>query len=148
MFMKNMKKIKQKILEDDNFATSIQYMMSKVILENPVNLLKFVYKKYRVVKGYNNKFSIFDIKNNKKLYGGIYFQDTAKYIITHIKNPSKCHNILRLEKELFRHKDKILFFEKYYNQKPTFVIECKLTNMYYFYNLCKNSLLNLFNNDM
>lgn len=140
--MINFKNIKQKILEDDNFATAVEYMLSKVILENPVGQLKFVYKKHKIIKSLKNKFSIYDLKSGKKLYGGIYFQDVAKYIVDNIKCPGRISEILYLEKELFRHRDKIIFFEKYYNQHPSDVLEDKIDSMHIYYERYKNSIIN------
>lgn len=144
--MKKYQKIKNKILNDDLFATKIQYMLSKVILEDPIKPLKFIYKKYKIEKRLNNKFSIYDMKTNKKLYGGIYFQDVAKYVVDNIKNHGNVVNILKLEKELIRHKDKIEFYERYYQQKRNNNIKIKLNNIYFYYELYRNSILELINN--
>lgn len=146
--MINFKNIKQKILEDEKFATAVEYMLSKVILENPIGQLKFVYKKYKIVKSLKNKFSIYELKTGKKLYGGIYFQDVAKYIVDNIKCPGRISEILYLEKELFRHKDKIIFFERYYNKFPSDVLEDKLDCMYQYYERYKRSLINKLKEDI
>lgn len=131
---------KNKILTDDYFATTIEYILSKLILENPIGQLKFFYKKYKIIKKLNNKFFILN-KDNKKIYSGIYFQETAKYIIDNIKNISKINYILFLEKELFRYKDKIYFYEKYLNKNYSEIVEDKLSQIYYNYDICKNSLI-------
>ena len=146
--MIKLKNIKQKVLTDDNFAIAVEYMLSKVILENPVGQLKFIYKKYKIVKNLKNKFSIYDNKSNKKLYDGIYLQDVAKYIVNNIKNQSKISYILFLEKELFNQKHKINFFEKKLFQHPNENIEIKLNSMYQYYDLYKNSLISCLKNDI
>lgn len=139
--MINLRNIKHKIMTDDKFAITVEYLMSKVVFENPINPLKFVYKNHLVVKGKNNKFSIYELKTNKKLYGGIYLQDVAKYIISNIDSYGKVTEIIHLEKEYFRHLEKLKFFTKYYEKVQTPASEAKLSSIIMFYNMSKNDIV-------
>ena len=120
--------IKHKILTDDKIASAFEYMLSKMVFENPIKPLKFIYKKCT--------------KTGIKLYSKIHFQEVAKYIVDNLKSYGKVSYIIFLENELFRYKEKIDFFKNYYLQKKTDILEIKLSAMYDSYYKIKNSLLN------
>jgi hypothetical protein len=143
--MVDFKNIKERILTDDKVATAIEYLLSKVILDKKLPQLRFIYKKYKIVLGKNGLYSIYQ-PDGKKIANQIHYQEVAKYIIDCIKSPAKCDYIRYIEKEMFRHKEKILFFLSYYNQKNIENIDCKLDSMYDYYYKYKNCLINLLTN--
>lgn len=109
----NTKEIKNKIFNDDIFATKIEYILSKAILENPIiHKTVFVYKKQKIILGNNRLYSIYDLNTKEKLYSGIHFQEVAKYIARNIKNRCKIINIINLENDVIRYKEKIDFLKK------------------------------------
>lgn len=141
--MMDFSEIKQKILTDDNVASAFEYMLSKMVFENPVKPLQFIYKKCKIATGRNNLYSIYDAKTGIKLYNKIYFQEVAKYVVDNLNCYGKISHILFLENELIRYKEKIDFFKKYYMQKKTDILGIKLSAMYDSYFQIKNSLLNV-----
>lgn len=140
--MENFKELKQRILTDDKVANAIEYLLSKVILDKRLPQLRFIYKKHKIVLGRNGLYSIYK-PNGQKLANKIHYQEVAKYVIDNIKNPYKSDYILRLESELFRHKEKIEFFSYYNNKVNIDVLDSKIQAMYDHYYQCKNSLLSL-----
>lgn len=140
--MMDFSEIKHKILTDDKIASAFEYMLSKMVFENPIKPLKFIYKKCKIVTERNNLYSIYDTKTGIKLYSKIHFQEVAKYIVNNLKSYGKVSYIIFLENELFRYKEKIDFFKNYYLQKKTDILEIKLSAMYDSYYKIKNSLLN------
>lgn len=138
----NFNEIKKKILTDDKIANAIEYMMSKVILDKKLPQLKFIYKKHKIVLGKNGLYSVYS-PNKLKIANKIHFQEVAKYIVDNIKYPAKGDYIRHVEHEMFRHKEKIEFFTNYYNQKKSEILEDKISSMWDFYYMYKNSLINL-----
>lgn len=140
--MSNFKELKHKILVDEDFANKIEYLMSKVILDRPLPQLKFIYKKHKIVLGRNGLYSIYK-PDGKKLTNQIHFQEVAKYIIDNVKYVGKIDYIRYIESEMFRYKEKIEFFSNYNNKKQLDILESKISAMYDYYYLYKNSLINL-----
>ena len=141
--MMDFKQIKNKILTDDKIATAFEYMMSKMVFENPVKPLKFIYKKCKIATERNNLYSIYDKKTGIKLYSKIHFQEVAKYIVDNLDNHGKINHILFLEEELFRYKDKIDFMKGFYKRKHNNLVAIKLTPIFESYNVIRNSILTL-----
>lgn len=136
--------IKEKILTDDKTADIIEYMMSKAISTSVSPTVKFIYKKYKIIKNKRKYYSIYNMFTGKKLYSNIKYQDMAKYIIDNINDPYKVNNILQVESNVSRLQDKIDFLkEQYIRMKNKEVIECKLYTAYASYRRYKRELLNL-----
>ena len=135
--------IKQKILTDDKTADIVEYMMSKAISTSVSPTVKFIYKKYKVIKNKRKLYSIYNMFSGKKLYSNIKYQDIAKYIIDNIDDGYKIDNILKLEENVSRLQDKIDFLkQQYLRLKNKELIECKLYTAYSSYRLHKKELLN------
>ena len=130
------------MITDEKVANAIEYLLSKVILDKKLPQLRFIYKKHKIVLGKNGLYSIYK-PNGQKLANKIHYQEVAKYVIDNAKCPCKTDYILRLESELFRHKEKIEFFSNYNNKVNIDVLESKIQAMYDHYHRCKYSLLNL-----
>ena len=123
----NTKDLKEKILNDDLFASKIEYLLSKSILENPIiHKTVFVHKKQKIILGKNRLYSIYDLNTGEKKYSGIHFQEVAKYVARNIKNQYLSEEIIRIENELFRYKDKIEFMKNSIYQRPS---ETKLAKL-------------------
>ncbi len=138
----NTKEIKDKILNDDLFASKIEYFLSKSILENPIiHKTVFVHKKQKIILGKNRLYSIYDINTGEKLYYGIHFQEVAKYVARNIKNKFLVEEIINLEKEVFRYKDKIDFLKKSIQSYPSNTKLAKLSADIFQYNVIKHRLI-------
>lgn len=140
--MKSFNELKQKILIDDDFASKIEYLMSKVILDRPLPQLRFIYKKHKIVLGKNGLYTVYK-PDGKKLANKIHFQEVAKYIVDNAKFTGKTDYIQEIESEMFRHKEKIEYFSNYNNTKQMDILESKISAMYDFYYRYKTSLVNL-----
>ena len=138
----NITELKNKILTDDSFATKIEYFLSKSILENPIiHKTIFVHKKQKIILGKNRLYSIYDLNTGEKKYSGIHFQEVAKYVAKNIKNKGLIHNILNLENELFRYKDKIDYLKLSFNHSPNDTKLAKLSADVYHFNKLKQQLI-------
>ena len=136
--------IKQKILTDDKTADIIEYMMSKAISTSVSPTVKFIYKKYKIIKNRRKYYSIYNLCTGKKLYSNLKYQDMAKYIIDNINDPYKINSIIELEANVSRLQDKIDFLKRQYmrlNNKE--VIECKLYTAYSTYRKYKKEFLDV-----
>lgn len=105
------KEIKDKIINDDQFALKFQYVMKKTLETGVSPRLAFIYKNHKIKKGDDGFYNIYEFGTKRKLYGEIYLQDTAKYIIDNLNSYSKIDYILRIETTLFRIKDKLKFID-------------------------------------
>lgn len=144
--MTDLKKIKEQILTDDKIASAVEYLLSKVVLDKPLPQLRFIYKKHKIVLGKNGYYSVYK-PDGKKIANKIHYQETAKYIANHSKQPSLISNILYIESEMFRHKEKIEFFSNYNIQKNSKNISTKIQMMYDYYDSYKNTLISLLKSD-
>lgn len=145
----NINEIKNKIITDDIFASKIEYLLSKSILDNPpIHKTVFVYKKQKIILGKNQLYSIYDLTTKQKLFSGIHFQEVAKCIAKNIKNNSIANTIYNAELELFRFKNKIDFMKKSILKHYSDVKMSKLSSDIYYYNINKNYLINLINQHM
>lgn len=136
--------IKDKILTDDKTADLVEYMMSKAISTSVSPTVKFIYKKYKIIKNKRKYYSIYNMFTGEKLYSNIKYQDMAKYIIDNINDPYKINNIIKAEQNVSRLQDKIDFLkEQYVRTKNKELIECKLYTAYSSYRMYKRDLLNL-----
>jgi len=134
--------IKQKILTDDKTADIVEYMMSKAISTSVSPTVKFIYKKYKIIKNRKKLYSIYNMFSGKKLYSNIKYQDIAKYIIDNINDSFKINNILKMEENVSRLQDKIDFLKQQYMRLSNKeVIECKLYTAYSSYRMYKRELL-------
>lgn len=138
----NTKDLKEKILNDDLFASKIEYLLSKSILENPIiHKTVFVHKKQKIILGKNRLYSIYDLNTGEKKYSGIHFQEVAKYVARNIKNQYLSEEIIRIENELFRYKDKIEFMKNSIYQRPSETKLAKLSADIYQYQYIKHRLI-------
>ena len=138
----NTKDLKEKILNDDLFASKIEYLLSKSILENPIiHKTVFVHKKQKIILGKNRLYSIYDLNTGEKKYSGIHFQEVAKYVARNIKNQYLSEEIIRIENELFRYKDKIEFMKNSIYQRPSETKLAKLSADIFQYQTIKHRLL-------
>lgn len=144
--MKNLHNIKQQILNDKKVANAVEYLLSKVVLDKKLPQLKFFYKKHKIILNKNGLFSIYK-PNGQKLCNHIHYQEVAKYIIDNIDNIGNIEYIKYIENELFRFKDKIIFFTLYNQNKNLDIIDNKLQPIYDNYYKYKNTLLNLLKNN-
>jgi hypothetical protein len=132
--------IKEKILNDEDFANATEYLLSKALLSQKLPQLKFFYKKHKIVLGQNGLFTVYQ-PDGLKLASKIHYQETAKYIILNREKFGNIQSIQRIESELFRYKDKIEFFLKYNQKVQSEIIEGKIQSMMDYYHLYKNSLI-------
>lgn len=140
----NIQEIKNKIINDDTFASKIEYVLSKTILENsPIHKKVFVYKKQKIVFGNNQLYSIYDLNTKQKLYSGIHYQEVAKAIAKNIKNPTIVENIIKAEDDFIRFKNKIDFMKKSIQQHYSDTKMSKLSSDIVFYNKYKDTLIRL-----
>ena len=140
--MTDLKNIKEKILTDENVATAVEYLMSKVILDKKLPQLWFIYKKHKVMLGKNGLYSIYK-PDGKKIANKIHFQEVAKYVIDNVDNPARGDYCRNIESEMFRHKEKIEFFTKYNKKVKIETLDAKIDAMWDFYYKTKNQLLNI-----
>lgn len=142
----NTVEIKNKILNDDEFASKIEYLLSKTILDNPpIHKTVFVYKKQKIILGKNQLYSIYDLNTKQKLFSGIHYEEVAKCIAKNIKHPYISESIYKAESELIRFKNKIDFMKKSILNHYSEVKVCKLSSDIYYYNCAKNNLIKLLN---
>ena len=140
--MKNYKYIKEKILTDDTTANVVEYMLSKAITEGISTTVNFIYKKHKIIKDKRRYYSIYRIHDGKKLYSKIKYQDMAKYIIDNLHNDAKIRNIIKLEEDVSRFKDKINFMKQQMTYfKDISRLEAKLTLTLDYYNRSKREFL-------
>lgn len=138
----NITELKNKIFTDDSFATKIEYFLSKSILENPIiHKTIFVHKKQKIILGKNRLYSIYDLNTGEKKYSGIHFQEVAKYVARNIKNQYLSEEIIKIENELFRYKDKIEFMKNSISQRPSETKLAKLSADIYQYQYIKHRLI-------
>lgn len=113
----NIQEIKNKILTDEEFATKMEYVLSKTILDNPpIHKKVFVYKKQKIILGKNQLYSIYDLNTKQKLYSGIHYEEVAKAIAKNIKNNVIVNVIINAENDFIRFKNKIDFMKKSISQ--------------------------------
>jgi hypothetical protein len=142
----NTVEIKNKILNDDEFASKIEYLLSKTILDNPpIHKTVFVYKKHKIILGKNQLYSIYDLNTKEKLFSGIHYQEVAKCIAKNIKNNNIANSIFNAQAEFFRFKNKIDFMKKSILNHYSDVKMSKLSSDIHYYNINKNYLLKLIN---
>ena len=142
--MNSIEIITNRILTDDKTADIIEYMMSKAISSSVSPTVKFIYKKYKIVKNKRKYYSIYNLYTGQKLYSNIKYQDMAKYIIDNINDPYKINNIIELEGNVSRLQDKIEFLKQQYMRLSNKeLIECKLYTAYSTYRKYKRELLDL-----
>lgn len=137
-------KIRKGILTDDKTASLVEYMLSKAISTSVPSTVKFIYKKYKIIKNNKKMYSIYSIDGRKKLYSNIKYQDMAKYIIDNINDYPRIKNIFQAEENVSRLQDKIAFLKRQYSAfKNKDVIEIKLTSSYITYRKYKRELLSI-----
>lgn len=136
--------IKERILTDDKFAKTMEYLMSKVVLDKPLPTLWFIYKKHKIVLGRNGLYTVYS-PEKRKIATKIHFQEVAKYIVDNVKSPEKIKKIREAEDEMFRHREKIEFFTQYNTVANNTILEAKIDSMWNYYHVAKNSLLTLLN---
>jgi len=142
----NTVEIKNKILNDDEFASKIEYLLSKTILDNPpIHKTVFVYKKQKIILGKNQLYSIYDLNTKQKLFSGIHYEETAKCIAKNIKKPFISESIFKAESELIRFKNKIDFMKKSILNHYSDVKMSKLSSDIHYYNVAKRQLIKLLN---
>lgn len=142
----NISEIKNKIINDDEFASKIEYLLSKTILDNPpIHKTVFVYKKQKIILGKNQLYSIYDLNTKQKLFSGIHYEETAKCIAKNIKKPFISESIFKAESELIRFKNKIDFMKKSILNHYSDVKMSKLSSDIYYYNIAKRQLIKLLN---
>lgn len=137
--MMDIKHIKDQIINDKKFANIVQYMLSKTVLENPIQNNITKYKKHKLVLNKSGLFSIHRM-DGTKLFSNIKFKEVAYYCVDNIKCYSKCSYILELERELLRFRDKILFFKQLQAKQNKPHIEDKIGAMIEKYCVIKNSI--------
>lgn len=142
----NTNEIKNKIINDKDFADKIEYILSKTILENPpIHKTVFVYKKQKIILGKNQLYSIYDLNTKEKLYSGIHYQEVAKAIAKNIKNKTFVDNLIKAENEFVRFKNKIDFMKKSIQNHYSDTKVSKLSMDITFYYESKNHLIKLLN---
>lgn len=140
----NIQEIKNKILTDSDFASKVEYILTKTILDNPpIHKKVFVYKKQKIILGKNQLYSIYDLNTKEKLYSGIHYEEVAKAIAKNLKNRVIADNIFKAENELIRFKNKIDFMKKSIQNHYTDVKVSKLYMDINYYNSCKKNLIKL-----
>lgn len=140
----NVQEIKNKILTDSDFASKVEYILTKTILDNPpIHKKVFVYKKQKIILGKNQLYSIYDLNTKEKLYSGIHYEEVAKAIAKNLKNRVIADNIFKAENELIRFKNKIDFMKKSIQNHYTDVKVSKLYMDINYYNSCKKNLIKL-----
>ena len=140
--MKNINEIKKIIIENDNIARCVEYILSSVISDGISPKLEFIYKNHKIIRNNNKKYSIYNLKTKRKIYSDIKYQDMAKYIIDNINNYTKIKNIFDLEKNVSRLREKIDFLKvQYYYSNNKNIIEAKIENAYTTYNIYKMEFL-------
>lgn len=140
--MKDLKNIKHQIMTDEKVANAVEYLLSKVVLNQRLPQLRFFYKKHKIVLGKNGLYTVYK-PNGEKLANKIHFQEVAKYIINNASSIGKIDHIQNIESEMFRHKDKITFFLNYNEHLHSDTLNSKLQSMYDYYYRCKNSLIQI-----
>ena len=134
--------IKNRILNDDNSAKMLEYMLSKAIAEGISTTVKFIYNNHKIIKNKRKYYSIYRLEDGKKLFSKIKYQDMAKYIIDNINDTGKIIQIFELEERVSRLKDKIDFLKHQYAvSKNKYSIENKLESAYTTYRLYKRDFL-------
>lgn len=140
--MENFENIKERILTDSKVANAVEYLLSKVVLDQKLPQLKFFFKKHKIILSRNGLYSVYK-PTGEKIANHIHYQEVAKYIVIHSKNIGDILNIQRIESEMFRHKDKILYFMQYNKEKKSPIIESKIQAMFDYYYHSKNALIHL-----
>lgn len=136
--------IKEKILTDDKTADLVEYMMSKAISTSVSPVVKFIYKKYKIIKNKRKYYSIYNMFTGEKLYSNIKYQDMAKYIIDNINDSIKIDKVFKAEENVSRLQNKIDFLKgQYLISKNKELIECKLYTAYSSYRMYKKDFLNI-----
>lgn len=136
--------IKDNILTDEKTAIAVEYMLSKAISSGISSTVKFIYKKHKIIKDKKKLYSIYRLEDGIKLYSKIKYQDIAKYIIDNLNNPSKINNIIEVESNISRIKNKIELMKlqhKLFKNKE--ILEDKIQASYVFYNNYKRELFKL-----
>ena len=142
----NIQEIKNKILTDEEFASKMEYILSKTILDNPpIHKKVFVYKKQKIILGKNQLYSIYDLNSKQKLYSGIHYEEIAKAIAKNIKNRYVAEKFIKLEQEFIRFKNKIDFMKKSISFHYSDIKISKLSSDIYYYYKSKNNLLSFLN---
>jgi hypothetical protein len=137
-------KLKKQIIEDDTTALAIEYMFSKAIKEGMSHCIKFIYKRHKIIRDKNGFYSIYRLEDGLKLYSKIKWQDVAKYIIDNINDWVKIRDIINLQNEILRVKDKIDFMQDlYYHSSKKAIIESKISMAYSLYNSNKRELFRI-----
>ena len=142
----NIQEIKNKILTDEEFASKMEYILSKTILDNPpIRKKVFVYKKQKIIFGKNFLYSIYDLNTKQKLYNNIHYEEVAKCVAKNIKKASVVEQILKAENEFVRFKNKIDFMKKSIQQHYSEIKMSKLSSDLYYYHKSKNDLIKILN---
>lgn len=142
----NIQEIKNKILTDEEFASKMEYILSKTILDNPpIHKKIFVYKKQKIIFGKNFLYSIYDLNTKQKLYNNIHYEEVAKCVAKNIKKTSVVDQILKAENEFVRFKNKIDFMKKSIQQHYSDIKMSKLSSDLYYYHKSKNDLIKILN---